>query len=343
VNIKDFKNTMKLMLADESVNKVEGDKCDIALTWNYQIDKYSKLLQSRYEKKQAHTSLSVVNHRDTFQELNLQQLASYLGHVGEQNSDLGEMQEAISNNLERTPIITPERHRYAVMDWVGRFFSVLAKEDDGEFLDSLNEMLLNYDSEVPKLYKVFRYTDGIWGRFAAVQKILFSKDFIDRYYAWSKKKRSQQIALRKAYSVILSREAVLCFASAKRDKFIIAGFSYQEPWGCWSNARKSMLSLNLKGEDDVFLSFKVQPFTASERKPLIVHLSVNKHKIATWKFDSNVMQTAEVGATVPRKLISSDGEVVLEFSYSGTVSPKQLGINEDARELALGFIEIRRK
>ena len=343
VNIQDFRNTMKLMMGDDLMNGVVSGNSDTALTWDYQINNYSKILQSRFEKEKENTSLAIMNHWDISQELNLQQLASYLGHGDDQNCELGEEQEAIFKKPALNVITNHEHHRYPVMDWVGRFFTAMAKEDNGEFIDSINELLLNYDNEVPKLYKKFKYIDVIWGRVVAVQRIIFSKDFIDRYCAWSKKKRFRLMALRKAYSAVLSPEAVIRFASARRDILMIAGFSYQETWGCWSNSRKSVLSLNLKGEDDASLSFKVQAFAASERRPLIVYLSVNKHKITTWRFNSNIIETVEVSVTIPRKQIASNGEVILEFSYSHVVSPKQLGINEDARELALGFIEIRRK
>jgi len=129
----------------------------------------------------------------------------------------------------------------------------------------------------------------------------------------------------------------------QNNKFLSSGFSQVEPWGVWSDASASKMSFYVDTKSDVSMVFKVSPLLPKPGMALTVTVKANGTKVADWIFKNGDIFPADERLEIPKSLIHADGKLKISFEYSKTNSPVSLGINNDPRQIALGFISITRQ
>ena len=118
------------------------------------------------------------------------------------------------------------------------------------------------------------------------------------------------------------------------EKYTLEGFSYPEAKHTWTIGPKARLQLFIRHSkpENLKMTFKGWPFTAGELKQQIVHVYVNQQLVETWQMEKRGIYTA----VIPSALVTS-GDIKIEFEISNPMSPQQLKISEDGRNLGIAF------
>ena len=108
------------------------------------------------------------------------------------------------------------------------------------------------------------------------------------------------------------------------------GLGDKEDFGRWSIGKETRLHLGTKQR--CIVSFQVNPFTSSKNPLLVVDAFVNGNKATTWRFEFN--------KPIPKTdlCLPKNDSIEIKFVYHNPISPQQVGISEDQRELALAFL-----
>jgi hypothetical protein len=118
--------------------------------------------------------------------------------------------------------------------------------------------------------------------------------------------------------------------SAERYKFW-HGFSIPEEGFTWTEGNVASMGLRISPpRKDLVLKLKAWPLTGENRSSQRISIRLNDRLMETWMMDKDGEYTLEI----PREIIR---EEVLEivFSLPDAVSPKEIGINQDERLLAM--------
>ena len=124
-------------------------------------------------------------------------------------------------------------------------------------------------------------------------------------------------------------------------KLLRSGWSWQEPWGTWSNGPVSMLAWPLKATPNspiqVWVDGRIYPFF--EQPAQTIDVSVNGKQIATLErnFEGGLF-----GGTfrVPAQVAVTKSPMEIVFSIKKPTSPKSIGDGTDTRLLGLGLKSI---
>lgn len=119
------------------------------------------------------------------------------------------------------------------------------------------------------------------------------------------------------------------------DDIICSGLSLPEETLRWSNAEMAFFRLqtNLKTEK-VCVHIRCIPFVNKKRLTQNVKIMCNGCPIEEMSFNEYRIQTISV--TVPN---NNMGSLDFVFEFDNLASPKELGLSEDDRKIALGFID----
>lgn len=121
----------------------------------------------------------------------------------------------------------------------------------------------------------------------------------------------------------------------------ISGLSSRESWGRWSVGHKTEFRLTFKNADltqhDIVVKFMVSPFLTSNHRQQKVVIRGNGNYLTTWNF-AYEKQNNEQFLTIPRHILSPKNAVDLIFETDQPISPKEIGYNNDVRQLGIGFI-----
>ncbi len=131
-----------------------------------------------------------------------------------------------------------------------------------------------------------------------------------------------------------SEENVHQFATPYVDKKKLKdGWFPPEPWGVWSKALVSELSIPV-GEtySDTRISAQILAFAAQE-----VKVEANGTQIAKWRLGT---KTSTQTATVPRSLVNAGQNLEIKFTAERVVSPSAGGKSRDFRELGIGLTSV---
>ena len=119
--------------------------------------------------------------------------------------------------------------------------------------------------------------------------------------------------------------------------FTTKGWWFAEPWGRWSRAKaRLVLRLATPPAGDLELDASMWAFVPPKRASLAAKVRVNGAPVALWEVPPAGKLVGE-RALVPRELIGDTGVAVIDFQVDGAVSPKELGLSADDRQLGLGF------
>lgn len=135
----------------------------------------------------------------------------------------------------------------------------------------------------------------------------------------------------------------LLFASGKTGEAHLAyGWGGVENWGTWSDGKVSSIRVNLMRPKagDVKLMLKAHAFVSKEHPLQKVDLWVSGKYLSTLEYRFATQDDIKT-VTIPDALIrENNGQLSIVLKYENAISPKQLGLSEDKRELALGLISL---
>ncbi|TQR43693.1 DUF6311 domain-containing protein [Paenibacillus popilliae] len=114
------------------------------------------------------------------------------------------------------------------------------------------------------------------------------------------------------------------------------GWSHQEDNGIWTEGKDSEIYIPTKGEGDKKVFLLVSPLLGGDVKSQVLKLYANN----TYVSSVEIREEKEYFVKIPQELITSN-LTLIRFELPTANAPKNLGINEDERELALFFTSIR--
>ncbi|MFN2507170.1 MAG: hypothetical protein ABR589_00160 [Chthoniobacterales bacterium] len=122
------------------------------------------------------------------------------------------------------------------------------------------------------------------------------------------------------------------------DALKVSGWSIAEAGFTWTEGTAAMLSLRVPPADSpVTLKMKAAGSIKEPEVPFQpVEIDINDEKIA----DLQVGNTAEFSVPVPEHLTKSGGVLTIALRTPKAASPKDLGLNEDARVLGIRVFNI---
>lgn len=116
------------------------------------------------------------------------------------------------------------------------------------------------------------------------------------------------------------------------------GLSIKENWGRWSYAPTVIFKLSTGlANQDLELNFKIRPYINKAKPYQKTDIYVNNQKLATWIWKDG--SQPETILNVPKHLNTTD-VMEIRFEVEKPQSPKELGIGEDTRAIALGFSDL---
>ena len=127
-------------------------------------------------------------------------------------------------------------------------------------------------------------------------------------------------------------------AGGASDLYATQGWSYPKSWGRWSLGADARLVLRLvpPPSGDLLLEASVGALLGAGRQLARATVSVNGAALGTWEFRPGDTPGRR-RVIVPRQLLADTGVLVADFKFDDPVSPKELGMSDDKRPLALSF------
>ena len=123
--------------------------------------------------------------------------------------------------------------------------------------------------------------------------------------------------------------------------YLSSGWSSPEPWGSWPEGKEATIVLPFAAERPTSILFEVQPLLSPTHPKQDVLLFVNGALNAKVTLTMGSERDFEV--QIPESVfewIGANGFMELEFRLPDAASPKDIGINDDTRKLAIGLIAL---
>lgn len=150
-----------------------------------------------------------------------------------------------------------------------------------------------------------------------------------------------QNPLQTQQTVLTTGKRITTDDSAEAGDFLKYGWSTPEPWGTWSQSEKTQILLPLKFvPQTVILEFR--PFLSAQNPVQNMDITINGTPAGHYTL-TEAKTNAEITIPIPDQLksaIRESGKVLLELSLPNAASPKELGISDDTRKLAVGLVAI---
>lgn len=106
-------------------------------------------------------------------------------------------------------------------------------------------------------------------------------------------------------------------------------------WATWSFGKETTLKFSVKKAEPLKAIFTVMPYVNEKNKFQGVQVFVNNQKMAYWQFEY-MKQEPETFINLPKAK-----NYKIKFIYDHPVSPRELGLAPDDRELALALISMK--
>jgi hypothetical protein len=120
--------------------------------------------------------------------------------------------------------------------------------------------------------------------------------------------------------------------------YMLAGWWPPDKWFAWAVGTEATLVLRLPAEVDkelLVLRAKLIPLYFAPQIQSEVTVIANGREVARWRLEGSPVR--EYTACIPADTVRADGRLLLKFVNPNPVSPAQLGVNADARQLAFGL------
>jgi hypothetical protein len=129
----------------------------------------------------------------------------------------------------------------------------------------------------------------------------------------------------------------LDLGTEKAEKYLLNGWSYSEKSDklsfVWASDLDSAIAIILKEKRPLNLSFRCLPFLFNENASQVIRVFFNGNYVTSLNLNKG---WSEYNVSIPEKFVKK-GINFLEFGYRYAESPKDHGINDDARKLAVAF------
>lgn len=149
----------------------------------------------------------------------------------------------------------------------------------------------------------------------------------------------------KSHNVDYKMERISFSSNGTGQKYQLYGWSWPEKWGTWSDGDAALVLLFLPDapKDDVELLIDGHAFLADKHQFQEVDVTVNKHPVATLKYDRQFNGGVRL-VKIPKLLVSEkNGQLVIKLNFRNPKSPADLGISADTRRLGLGVVSLQLK
>jgi len=127
------------------------------------------------------------------------------------------------------------------------------------------------------------------------------------------------------------------FSDTENSDYLRHGWANIEDMGTWANQKSAILFLNFQEFSDYDLDIMMKPLTGLESEQE-VEILLNGNSIKRFILENTDFSLYTVN--IPAELLS-EGYNMLELRFKSIISPLQLGINNDNRNLAVYFSEIQ--
>ena len=198
-------------------------------------------------------------------------------------------------------------------------------------MNFIDVLLINQEQRIlfdKKFIQLLEPVDGLLA-FVPIARGIFPRGF---------KAQGGQGSQCESRSGQILNDSEILFGRGGNDSFYLQkGFSYPEAGFRWTLGNIAVISFNIgeKPAENLHLLCDVFPLRGANLSAQRVKIYVNGTEQAFWK-----IKTPEVERLpIPASLIQN-GWVSVEFHLLDAVSPKELGLNDDSRRLAVGFKKI---
>lgn len=123
--------------------------------------------------------------------------------------------------------------------------------------------------------------------------------------------------------------------------YLVNGWSHPESWGVWSDGQKAMIALPVSLVRPRSILIEAFPLLSSTHTKQNVEILVDGHLAA--KLSLTDEGTREFEIQVPESITEDQGltkPIFLVFILPDAARPKDIGINDDTRKLALGLVAL---
>jgi hypothetical protein len=121
-------------------------------------------------------------------------------------------------------------------------------------------------------------------------------------------------------------------------------WSGPEPWGQWTRDAQAALLFVVDAPRDLSVAISIKPLLSATAPKQTVWVDANQCRVSGVDFDlAHGSGSQTVSGTIPASCIDADGTIILRVHTDRVRSPKEIGINGDARQLgvAVGRVLIR--
>lgn len=133
------------------------------------------------------------------------------------------------------------------------------------------------------------------------------------------------------------------FDTADSRRYAVAGWSWPETWGTWTDGPFAIIRARLTDEitGPLHATFQAHAFSAPDLPDMRVRVYVNGHSIARWQFEQG-QATQPLTLVIPGDWVRErQGELVISLAIQHPDSPAAQQINTDPRLLGLGLSTLR--
>jgi len=125
-------------------------------------------------------------------------------------------------------------------------------------------------------------------------------------------------------------------------KYLVNGWSSAESWGTWSNGEEARLAFRLTSipHDPLRLELNLRGFVTKARPRQRVVVEVNGVAVDTWEME-HPGGTEKRNIRIPKLPKDENQMIEIRFQLPDAVSPAELKISPDPRELAIGVFSGR--
>ena len=111
-----------------------------------------------------------------------------------------------------------------------------------------------------------------------------------------------------------------------------------EPWGQWTSATQAALLFSVGVPREIGLALSIRALLSAAAPKQSVWVEANRCRVGSIEFDlarGSGFQT--ISGAIPTDCVDPDGKIVLRINTDRVRSPKEIGLNDDTRQLGVGI------
>jgi len=110
-----------------------------------------------------------------------------------------------------------------------------------------------------------------------------------------------------------------------------------ESWGEWTGAAQAALSFSVGAPHNIGFELSIRGLLSPRAPKQLVWVEANRCRVGGMEFDLTQGSGSQtISGTIPVDCIDADGYIVLRINTDRMRSPKEIGINDDTRQLGVG-------